>query len=437
MGSIVGAIAGAAIGSVVPGVGTSLGATIGGGIGGALSASSDQKKAVSAQVGALQQGESTTAATLANELQLQHQALLDEQTQYNNNVATQTPYVQAGNAALNEYSNLLMPGTTINGTTITNPSGVIPTGGTPTTVATAPATGAGTNGETTTAASGSPITGNQGSNQLAALANTPGYQFELQQGMLALEHGAAATTGVLSSAESQALINYGQGLAGTTYNSFMDRLAGLASSGQTAATNEASMGQSNTNAQAGILQSAANDYGTAGANTAQLEANIGAAKAAGYNAAAASNNSIANGLLSQALPQLFGTSSSPSSSAPSTTNSGSLYTPAGQSYQSIVNPTLSSTAGGSFTPVQTGVNLAGGNLGGLALSDERIKRNIKYVGKGNGQNLYKFNYAGEKKKYIGVIAQDVEKKRPDAVKKGPGGLKMVDYKKLGLKMQEA
>jgi muramidase (phage lysozyme) len=63
------------------------------------------------------------------------------------------------------------------------------------------------------------------------------------------------------------------------------------------------------------------------------------------------------------------------------------------------------------------------------LSDERAKENIEPIGKTfDGQNIYKFNYKGEPNAQVGLIAQDVERRNPDAVHE-QGGLKYVDYDK--------
>jgi muramidase (phage lysozyme) len=63
------------------------------------------------------------------------------------------------------------------------------------------------------------------------------------------------------------------------------------------------------------------------------------------------------------------------------------------------------------------------------LSDKRAKENIEPIGKTfDGQNIVKFNYKGEPNTQVGLIAQDVEKRHPDAVHE-QGGLKYVDYDK--------
>ena len=60
-------------------------------------------------------------------------------------------------------------------------------------------------------------------------------------------------------------------------------------------------------------------------------------------------------------------------------------------------------------------------------SDERLKDNIQPIGKTfDGQDIVKFNYKGSPNKQIGLLAQDVEKKHPEAVGLA-GGFKTVDY----------
>jgi len=71
----------------------------------------------------------------------------------------------------------------------------------------------------------------------------------------------------------------------------------------------------------------------------------------------------------------------------------------------------------------------GGSLIG-AFSDERMKEDIEKIGKtDDGQNIYSFRYKGSPKTEIGLMAQEVRKRKPEAVMEGPGGLMMVDYKK--------
>ncbi len=71
-----------------------------------------------------------------------------------------------------------------------------------------------------------------------------------------------------------------------------------------------------------------------------------------------------------------------------------------------------------------------GTLGLLALSDKDAKEDIKPIGKTfDGQTIHRYRYKGDPARTprLGLIAQEVEKKHPEAVSTGPGGFKMVDY----------
>lgn len=60
-------------------------------------------------------------------------------------------------------------------------------------------------------------------------------------------------------------------------------------------------------------------------------------------------------------------------------------------------------------------------------SDERLKENVEPIGKSfDGQNIYRFNYKGDPSKQIGLIAQEVEGRNPDAVGHSQG-YRTVDY----------
>jgi hypothetical protein len=58
---------------------------------------------------------------------------------------------------------------------------------------------------------------------LAELQATPGYQFQLQQGLQGIQQGAAAKGGLLSGAAGQAMNNYAQGQAAQGYQSAWER----------------------------------------------------------------------------------------------------------------------------------------------------------------------------------------------------------------------
>ncbi len=97
---------------------------------------------------------------------------------------------------------------------------------------------------------------------------------------------------------------------------------------------------------------------------------------------------------------------------------------AGLGAQSQGTSTTSTTAPWYTTAL--GAGLLGASL---FPSDERIKEDIAPVGMlFDGTPVHSFRFKGGSKKQIGVMAQDVEKRRPDAVHE-MGGVKMVDYGK--------
>lgn len=94
---------------------------------------------------------------------------------------------------------------------------------------------------------------------------------------------------------------------------------------------------------------------------------------------------------------------------------------------------LGAGAGGSSSTTAPAPNLGSQILGGVGAigsiySDKRMKENIQAVGKLNdGQTVYRYNFKGDPKTQIGLLAQEVEESKPGAVTQVKG-LKMVDYK---------
>jgi hypothetical protein len=111
-------------------------------------------------------------------------------------------------------------------------------------------------------------------------------------------------------------------------------------------------------------------------------------------------------------------------------------------YAGIVNNNYAQQMAGynaQMASQQAGMGALGnlfGTLGSVipkfaALSDKRAKENIKEVGKTNdGQKIYSYNYKGDNKPQMGLIAQDVKRRNPDAViRDKSSGFLMVDYGK--------
>ncbi len=233
------------------------------------------------------------------------------------------------------------------------------------------------------------------SSALQTLQSTPGYQFQQQQGNNAITaaNAAAGTTG--SGNEALALSNYNQGLAGTTYNNYVNQLQPFLNQQQAGAGGIGNvyqgLGQGTANLYTGLGSSLAGQYG----NLANLGWNYGTGVGnANANADLAAYTASANEL--GALGGLLG--------------------------------------GGAKLGVSGGGTLGGNALSGLGsgfmglFSDADLKENIQKVGElTDGQPVFSYNYKGDWTPRLGLIAQEVEKVRPDAVREF-GGFKAVDYR---------
>ena len=76
-----------------------------------------------------------------------------------------------------------------------------------------------------------------------------------------------------------------------------------------------------------------------------------------------------------------------------------------------------------------GALMGSGGGAAAAASDIRLKENIVKIGQLQGHNIYKFNYKGDPKIVIGVIAQEVEVTDPDCIVPN-GDYLYVNYDKL-------
>jgi hypothetical protein len=122
-------------------------------------------------------------------------------------------------------------------------------------------------------------TPDQNAGALARFRDSPGYQFQMDQGVSALDRSAAARGGLYSGAQGQALTQFGQGLADQTFNNRLSHLAGLAGLGERTASNEAGYRLGVAGNRAGLRMGGLE--AVTGANT-----NIGQAQATGITGAA-------------------------------------------------------------------------------------------------------------------------------------------------------
>jgi len=90
---------------------------------------------------------------------------------------------------------------------------------------------------------------------------------------------------------------------------------------------------------------------------------------------------------------------------------------------------------GGLANLSKGVGAAGG-FSGMAstllpfLSDERLKENKKHVATTrDGLKIYLYNFKGDERQQIGLMAQEVLQHKPEAVVRSPSGYLMVDYAK--------
>jgi hypothetical protein len=94
-------------------------------------------------------------------------------------------------------------------------------------------------------------------------------------------------------------------------------------------------------------------------------------------------------------------------------------------------PVYQSVAGAAFTQL---LGIAAPLIG----SDIKLKENIKKIGTSiSGLNVYKFNYKNHPKKYIGVMAHEVQKIKPEAVETMDSGFLGVKYDQIDVEFKEA
>lgn len=177
-------------------------------------------------------------------------------TQYNSNIANQQPYLAAGQTGANHLAEI------ING-----PGFQAPT--------------------------------------LDQARQTPGYEFQLEQGVNALDKSASATGNLYSGTQGTALEKYGQGLADSTYNDVYNRALGTYMTNYNTALGGAQLGEgaaSTLGSQglgaAGLMTSI--DLGGSEAQAQQIN-NAAAARASGYIGQANAYNQMNNNINQQLM----------------------------------------------------------------------------------------------------------------------------------------
>ncbi len=91
--------------------------------------------------------------------------------------------------------------------------------------------------------------------------------------------------------------------------------------------------------------------------------------------------------------------------------------------------------GGGFRGGGGGGGFRGGGGGGRR-SDIALKHDVVLLGHlANGLGYYRFSYRGSGKRYVGVIAQEVQSLVPEAVTRGRDGYLRVYYEQMGLRLR--
>jgi hypothetical protein len=92
--------------------------------------------------------------------------------------------------------------------------------------------------------------------------------------------------------------------------------------------------------------------------------------------------------------------------------------------------------GGGMRMGGGGGGRGGGGGGRGRRSDISVKHDVAFLGRlDNGLGFYRFSYIGSDKRYVGVMAQEVQFVRPDAVSRDDEGILRVKYERLGIRFQ--
>jgi hypothetical protein len=116
------------------------------------------------------------------------------------------------------------------------------------------------------------------SGDFSGFKQSPDYQYAYDEGLKALDRGAAARGAMFSGGADADRIRFGQGMASQNYNNHWNRLAGLAGVGQTTASQLGSFGQNTANSISGLLQDTgrarASSYMAQGQARADMASNL-------------------------------------------------------------------------------------------------------------------------------------------------------------------
>ena len=100
-------------------------------------------------------------------------------------------------------------------------------------------------------------------------------------------------------------------------------------------------------------------------------------------------------------------------------------------------PVYQNVAMAAFMDALSIAGSIGSTVAGINSSDRRLKENIQKIGESiSGLGIYKFNYIGKAKQYIGTMADEVMKVVPEAAVLRPDGFYGVNYNLIDVTFKE-
>jgi hypothetical protein len=248
---------------------------------------------------------------------------------------------------------------------------------------------------------------------MADAMNAPAMQTALATGREAIEQSAASRGGLLSSNTLAGLTEYGQKVGAQYQNQAFNQYLAQLEANLKPIQSLAQVGQTEVGRVADVSSNAALAAGGALAGSQVAQGNI-------YGSAV-SNLGKQLGQMN-VIQSLFGGGGGVDYSLP--TQGVSLASPAMGGY------TAPSGYGGTFGSTDL---LSGGvPTLGMGTSDMRAKRDARPVGKTfEGDTIYAYRMANDDEPRMGVMAQELAQRKPQAVQRGPSGYLMVDYDMVG------
>lgn len=172
----------------------------------------------------------------------------------------------------------------------------------------------------------------------------------------------------------------------------------------------------------------------AASNAAGKAASGAASNAAGKAASSAASNAAGKAASNAASNAAGKAASNAASNAAGKAASNAASNAASRAASNAVSNAVSRAA--SHAASKAASNAASNAASHISVpSDIRLKQDISAVGRTpDGLQLYRYRYIGDHTVYVGVMAQEVAERRPDAVMRGGDGYLRVDYRKLGLQL---